>query len=172
MAHFILIYMMLILMIAMALVVVAGHRVQTVSSMAAAVVNLLQYTLLGDPVGDETLQVRHQPCIQPSASRSLLTSSCAVLRCAVPCVTCNAALCAAMLCCTWPGLCWAKLPCRASPVMWCAVLAVPQTIMDPTIAHRNLAERFLAQLLRILLPLFMFHIMFAFLLAILLDPYW
>lgn len=46
-----------------------------------------------------------------------------------------------------------------------------QALTDPRISGHNAAERVFAQALRILLPLFMLHIMSAFVLAILLDPY-
>ncbi len=46
-----------------------------------------------------------------------------------------------------------------------------QEALDPTLAGITPVEVFLAQLLKFLVPLFMFFVMFSFLLAILLEPY-
>jgi hypothetical protein len=57
MAHFIVVYMVLVAMLSVALVTSAGQRIAPISSFTDALLNLLQYTLFGDPVGAETLQV-------------------------------------------------------------------------------------------------------------------
>jgi hypothetical protein len=57
MSHFLVVYLVLMAMVSAMLVIVWGDRVAQVSDLGDGLLNLLQYTLFADSVGDDAFAV-------------------------------------------------------------------------------------------------------------------